>query len=83
QYFYIFKTDPLHQILNKATERGFLSPIGSSSIQMCTSLYVHDATIFIRSHATDLTNLQHILFFLKRAGELRIRYIKIEETPMV
>jgi hypothetical protein len=23
------------------------------------------------------------IFFLKRAGELRIRYIKIEEKPMV
>lgn len=58
---FILAMDPLQRLLDKATEQGVLSPIGSGPIKIRTSLYADDAALFIRPTVSDITNMQQIL----------------------
>uniref|UniRef100_A0A0A9D0U3 Reverse transcriptase domain-containing protein n=1 Tax=Arundo donax TaxID=35708 RepID=A0A0A9D0U3_ARUDO len=63
---FILAIDPIYQILDKATEQGYLTPIGTESIKMRTSLYADDAALFVKPTPADVINLQCIL---RRFGE--------------
>lgn len=45
---FIMAIDPLHQLLENATDRGLLSPLNGRSARLQTSLYADDAAIFMK-----------------------------------
>jgi hypothetical protein len=53
--------DPLQKMLDLATQEGLLTPIGTNSMKMRTSLYADDAILFLRPLALDVSNLQYLL----------------------
>jgi hypothetical protein len=58
---FILAMDPLHKMLDMATQQGLLTPIGANPIKFQTNSYVDDAMLFLRPIAADVTNLQHLL----------------------
>ncbi|WVZ53491.1 hypothetical protein U9M48_004422 [Paspalum notatum var. saurae] len=63
---FILAIDQIQRILEKATEQGLLSPIGSDPIRLRTSLYADDAALFLRPTQQDVENLQ---LLVERFGE--------------
>jgi hypothetical protein len=58
---FILVMDPLQNLLDRTTEVGLLHPIGASLVQLRTSLYAHDTTLFLHLIASDVTHLNHLL----------------------
>lgn len=54
----ILVMDPRQRLLDMATHAGLLHPIGADLIKLRTSLFVDDATVFIRPIPDDVENLQ-------------------------
>jgi hypothetical protein len=50
--------DPQQRLLDMATHAGLLHPIDADLIKLRTSLFVDDATLFIRPIPDDVENLQ-------------------------
>jgi hypothetical protein len=73
---FILAMDPLQKLLDKATEASLLSPIGASPVKMRTSLYADDAVMFLRSIASDVSNLQHLLCEFGKATGLCTNFMK-------
>jgi len=58
---FILAMDPLQRLFDKATQQGLLCPIGADPIRMRTSLYVHDAALFVRPKVDDLITVRQLL----------------------
>jgi hypothetical protein len=54
---FILAMDPLHRLLDMATQAGLLHPIGADPIKLRTSMYTNDAALFIRLLPADVANL--------------------------
>lgn len=58
---FILAIDPLQRLLSMATERGLLSKLNGRVARLRVSMYVDDATIFLKLTTHDVTNLKNIL----------------------
>jgi hypothetical protein len=58
---FILVIDPLHRLLQVATDRGLLSKLKWRTTRFWVSMYADDAAIFLRPSAADVTNLKAIL----------------------
>jgi hypothetical protein len=79
---FILTMDPLQKLLDIATERGLLTPIGADPIKMRTSVYADDAVLFLRSIAADVTNLSNLLQFFGKATGLLTNITKSKVFPI-
>jgi hypothetical protein len=75
---FILAMDLLQKLLDKATEAGLLSPIDASPVKMRTSLYADNAVMFLRPIASDVSNLQHLLYEFGKATGLCTNFMKSE-----
>ena len=67
---FILAIDPLHHLLEKATELGHLSPLRGRAPKFRTSLYADDAAIFVNPSVQDMTALTNILSDFRHVTDL-------------
>jgi hypothetical protein len=72
----------LQRLLQLATHEGLLHPIGVDLVKMCISIYADDAALFIRLVATDMANLQQLLYLFGQATCLCTNIQKSEIVPI-
>jgi hypothetical protein len=58
---FIIAMDPLQRLLHLAVEKGVLNQISPTAKGIKASLYVNDATIFVRPTKQDASTLKEIL----------------------
>ncbi|KAF0912004.1 hypothetical protein E2562_012812 [Oryza meyeriana var. granulata] len=79
---FILAIDPLNQILDKATDKGYLTALNGRTARPRTSLYANDAAIFIRPTTQDMRNLARILSLFGEVTGLRTNMEKSQEAPI-
>jgi hypothetical protein len=79
---FILAMDPLQKLLDMATQRGLLTPIGADPIKLRTSLYIDDAFLFLWPIASDVNNLHNLLQFFDKAMGLCMNIAKSEVFPI-
>jgi hypothetical protein len=79
---FILAMDPLQKILDMATKRGLLTPIGADPIRMRTSMYADDAVLFLRPLASDVTHLNELLQSFGKATGLCTNIAKSQLFPI-
>jgi hypothetical protein len=55
---FILVMDPLHKLLDIATQQDYLTPIGADPIKLRTRLYADDAMVFIRRDAGEFSTIE-------------------------
>lgn len=58
---FILAIDPLHRLLNVATDRGLLSTLNGQTARLRISMYADDAAIFLKPSHMDVDNLKQLL----------------------
>ena len=58
---FILAMEPLHLMLQKATEQGLLTPLGSSRANLRVSFYADDAAIFVNPISEEVNVVKTIL----------------------
>jgi hypothetical protein len=73
--------DPLQKLLQRAAQRGILSPITQRSSGIKASLYADDAAIFVKPTKQDLHALKGILDMFGQASRLCTNLQKNRSLP--
>lgn len=79
---FILAIDPLHHLLEKATNLGLLSTLRGRAPRFRTSLYADDAAIFVNPSVQDMTNLTEILRAFGGVSGLRTNMSKSQIAPI-
>jgi hypothetical protein len=79
---FILAIDPLHHLLEKATELGHMSPLRGRAPRFRTSLYADDAAIFVNPSVQDMTNLTGFLSDFGQVTGLRTNLNKSQIVPI-
>jgi mannosylglycoprotein endo-beta-mannosidase len=79
---FIFAIDPLHRILQVATERGLLSKLKGRAASFRVSMYADDAVIFLKPTIRDVDNLKRILANFGEVTGLQTNLRKTSVTPI-
>jgi hypothetical protein len=68
---FILAMDPIQKMLDMATQKGLLTPIGAEPVKMRTSLYAYDTLVlFLRPNTSDMSNLKYLLDQFGQAADL-------------
>jgi hypothetical protein len=73
---FILAMDPLQKLLQKATKLGNLTLVELERLQLRTSFYADDATIFLRPTVHDVRNAQQLLVAFGEASKLNMNLYK-------
>jgi hypothetical protein len=73
---FILAIDPLHRILDRSTQMGYLSPLPLREARLRASLYADDAVVFINPERRDVQHLRLLLQGFGEATGLRINAAK-------
>lgn len=79
---FILATDPLHRLLQAATQHGMIQPLPGRDIKMRVSLYADDAIIFANPVQSEIEALMQILHDFGEATGLKINMQKSTATPI-
>jgi hypothetical protein len=79
---FILAIDPLHRILQVATERGLLSKLKGRAASFRVSMYADDAVIFLKPTIRDVDNLKRILANFGEVTGLQTNLRKTSVTPI-
>lgn len=79
---FIMAIDPLHRLLELATEAGALSPLHIREAKFRASLYADDAIVFIKPLRQEVSYLLRILQLFGEATGLRINARKCSVSPI-
>jgi mannosylglycoprotein endo-beta-mannosidase len=79
---FILAIDPLHRILQVATEKGLLSELYGRAARFRVSMYADDAILFIKPTSQDADNLKRILTHFGEATGLQTNIPKSSVTPI-
>jgi len=79
---FILAIDPLHRLLQEATDRGLLSKLGGRTVRFRLSMYADDAAIFVKPTNRDVTNLKNLLLQFGETRGLRTNLQKTSVTPI-
>jgi mannosylglycoprotein endo-beta-mannosidase len=78
----ILAIDPLHRLLQIATERGLLSKLNERAARFRASMYADDAVIFLKPTTTDFNNLKSILLNFGSVTRLQTNLHKTSVTSI-
>jgi hypothetical protein len=79
---FILALDPLHWLLDMATDSGLLHPIGANLVRLRTSLYADDTSLFLHLIASDVSNFHYLLQSFGSAMGLCTNIHKSELLPI-
>ncbi|WVZ91916.1 hypothetical protein U9M48_038027 [Paspalum notatum var. saurae] len=79
---FIIAIDPLHRLLEAATELGALSKFRGRSSSLRISLYADDAAIFIAPKREEIVTLKHLLELFGQASGLTTNFHKSMVIPI-
>lgn len=79
---FILAIDPLHRLLQEATDRGLLSKLAGRTARLRLSMYVDDAVIFLNPTCMDVTNLGSLLRYFGETTGLQTNLTKTSVTPI-
>lgn len=79
---FILAIDPLHRLLNITTERGLLTKLNGRTARLRVSMYVDDATIFLKPTHKNVQNLKDMLICFGRSAGLSTNIQKTSVTPI-
>jgi mannosylglycoprotein endo-beta-mannosidase len=79
---FILVIDPLHRILQVATERGLLSKLNGCAARFWVSMYADDAVIFLKPTTRDADNLKRTLANFSEVKGLQTNLRKTSLTPI-
>uniref|UniRef100_J3L168 Reverse transcriptase domain-containing protein n=1 Tax=Oryza brachyantha TaxID=4533 RepID=J3L168_ORYBR len=79
-YLFILAIDPLHRILDRATELGLLSPLACGAATCRVSLYADDAAIFLNPTKEDTGNLFQLL---QNFGDVTGLWVNLAKSSVV
>ncbi|WVZ88362.1 hypothetical protein U9M48_034892 [Paspalum notatum var. saurae] len=81
-FLFIFAIDPLHRLLEAATELGALSKLRGRSSSLRISLYADDAAIFIAPKREEIVTLKRLLELFGQASGLTTNFYKSTVIPI-
>jgi hypothetical protein len=79
---FILAIDPLHRLLQIATERGLLTKLNGRAARFRASLYADDVVIFLKPSMPDVSNLKSILLNFSIVTSLQTNLQKTSVTPI-
>ena len=79
---FILAIDPLHRLLQIATERGLLSKLNDRAARFSVSMYADDAVIFLKPTARDVSNIKELLINFGLVTGLHTNLQKTSVTPI-
>ena len=79
---FILAIDPLHRLLQVATERGLLSKLNGRVARFRASMYADDAAIFLKPTPTDAANIKELLLNFGVVTGLHTNLQKTSVTPI-
>jgi hypothetical protein len=79
---FILAIDPLHRLLQIATERGLLTKLNGRAARFRASMHADDAVIFLKPSLPDVNNLKSILLNFGTVTGLQTNLQKTSVTPI-
>ena len=79
---FILAIDPLHRLLQEATDRGILSKLRGRAARLRLSMYADDVVSFVKPTAADINNLRNILINFGEMTGFQTNIRKTIVTPI-